>query len=89
MKKIIQAIMVVPIAETIGKAFGRNTLMGTGAAIVASRFVMRSFGGMLAVGILAGGLNYFQNKADEPTLNPTSPKKAAKKSGSSDDASGD
>lgn len=65
MKKIIQTIMVVPISETIGKAFGRNTLLGTGAAIVTARFVLRSFSSMVAFGILAGGLNYIQKKANE------------------------
>jgi hypothetical protein len=75
MKKVIQTIMVVPISETIGKAFGSNTLLGTGAAIVAARFVLRSFGGMVALGVLAGGLNYVQRRmeieraaaSDEPT----------------------
>ena len=62
MNKIIQTIMVVPISETIGKAFGRNTLLGTGAAIVTARFVLRSFSGMLALGALAGGLNYLQRQ---------------------------
>jgi len=64
MKKIIQTIMVVPISETIAKAFGRNTLLGTGAAIVAARFALGSFGGMLVTGALAGGLNYLQRKVD-------------------------
>jgi hypothetical protein len=64
MKKVIQTIMVVPISETIGKTFGSNTLLGTGAAIVAARFVLRSFGGMLALGVLAGGLNYVQRRLE-------------------------
>ena len=84
MKKIIQTIMVVPISETIGKAFGRNTLLGTGAAIVTARFVLRSFGGMLALGALAGGLNYLQNKADQPGAGPKANK--ATKAKSPDDA---
>jgi hypothetical protein len=64
MKQVIQTIMVVPISETIAKAFGRNTLLGTGAAIVTARFVLRSFPGMLALGALAGCLNYLQQKRE-------------------------
>lgn len=80
MKKVIQTIMVVPISETIGKAFGGNTMLGTGVAIVAARFALRSFGGMLALGVLAGGLNYLQRKVDSgKSLGPVAAKDQAKR----------
>ncbi len=60
--KFLQTAMVVPISESIGRAFGGKTLLGTGAAIVAARLVMRSFPGMIALGIVAGGLNYLNKK---------------------------
>jgi hypothetical protein len=62
MKKMIQAFVAVPISEAIGRAFGGNTMLGTGAALVTARLVMRSFPGMLVLGAVAGGLNYMQAK---------------------------
>lgn len=66
MKNAIQTFMAIPISETIGRAFGSDTLLGTGATIVTARFVLRSFAGMLALGALAGGLRYMQHKRAEP-----------------------
>ena len=80
MKKVIQTIMVVPISETIGKAFGGNTMLGTGAAIVAARFALRSFGGMLVLGAVAGGLNFVQRKIDQDRANNTARTGASKSS---------
>jgi hypothetical protein len=62
MKKLLQAFLAVPISESIGRAFGANTMLGTGAALVTARFVLRSFPGMIALGIVAGGLNYLHAK---------------------------
>jgi hypothetical protein len=62
MRKLLQAFLAVPISESIGRAFGANTMLGTGAALVTARFVLRSFPGMIALGIVAGGLNYLHSK---------------------------
>ena len=62
MKKMIQAFVAVPISESIGRTFGGNTLVGTGAALLTARLVMRSFPSMLVLGAIAGGLNYIQAK---------------------------
>jgi|GEM_PF-1901276 len=60
MKKVIQAIMAVPISDTIGKSFGKDNLLGTGVALVSARVVLRSFFGMVVLGVVAGGLHYLQ-----------------------------
>ena len=62
MNKMIQAFVAVPISDAIGRAFGGNTMLGTGAALVTARVVMRSFPGMLLLGVIAGGLNYMHTK---------------------------
>jgi hypothetical protein len=67
MKNAIQTVMAIPISETIGRAFGSDTMLGTGATIVTARFVLRSFAGMLALGALAGGLRYMQHRKADPT----------------------
>lgn len=81
MKKVIQAIMAVPISDTIGKSFGKDNLLGTGIALVSARVVLRSFFGMVVLGVVAGGLHYLQqHEGDEgkakpapsPPTNPTS-----------------
>ena len=80
MKNAVQAFMAIPISETIGRAFGSDTLLGTGATIVTARFVLRSFAGMLALGALAGGLKYIQHKkADAAGHQPDEPRKARRK----------
>jgi energy-converting hydrogenase Eha subunit A len=65
MKQVIQAIMAVPISDTIGKTFGNNSLLATGATIVTARVVLRSFFGMVVLGALAGGIQYLQKKHAE------------------------
>jgi hypothetical protein len=62
MTKMMQAFVAVPISEAIGRAFGGNTMLGVGAALVTARLVMRSFPGMLLLGVVAGGLNYMHIK---------------------------
>lgn len=62
MTKMIQAFVAVPISEAIGRAFGGNTMLGVGAALVTGRLVMRSFPGMLLLGVVAGGLNYMHTR---------------------------
>jgi uncharacterized membrane protein len=62
MAKVIQAFMAVPISQAIGKAFGADTLLGMGAAVVTARIVMRSFPAMVVLGIVAGTLNHMRDK---------------------------
>jgi len=72
-KKLIQTLVAVPISETIGRSFGTNTTLGTGATLLSARVVMRSFRGMLLLGAIAGALNYIQVKkteAADETLHP-------------------
>lgn len=64
MKKLIQSIMAIPIAERIGKAFGNKSFLGAGAEIVSARLVLRSFGAMLALGAVAGSLSWLAGKKD-------------------------
>jgi hypothetical protein len=73
MKKLLQAFLAVPISESIGRAFGANTMLGTGAALVTARFVLRSFPGMIALGIVAGGLNYAKDGAAKPASEDKTP----------------
>jgi hypothetical protein len=76
MKKILQAFMAVPISDSIGRAFGANTMLGAGAALVTARFVMRSFPGMIVLGVIAGTLNYARQKQEQdaavPAIKPVS-----------------
>lgn len=62
MKKLIQSIMAIPIAAQIGKAFGRKSLLGTGAEVVTTKLVLRSFGAMLALGAFAGGVSWLTGR---------------------------
>jgi len=74
MKKMIQAFVAVPISEAIGRTFGANTMLGTGATLLTARLVMRSFPGMLVLGAVAGGLNYLQaRKISNAHENPDTP----------------
>lgn len=66
MKKLIQSIMAIPIAERIGRAFGQRSLLGTGAEVVTTKLVLRSFGAMLALGAVASGISWFAGKSARP-----------------------
>jgi len=37
MTKMMQAFVAVPISEAIGRAFGGNTMLGVGAALVTEK----------------------------------------------------
>lgn len=63
MKKLIQSIMAIPIAAQIGKAFGRKSLLSTGAELVTTKLVLRSFGAMLALGAFAGGVSWLTGRS--------------------------
>lgn len=79
MKKAIQALLAVPISDEIGKSFGERSLLGTGAALLSARVVLRSFAGMLALGLLAGGLRYWQRGAPDASEEAKGGKKKGKK----------
>lgn len=62
MKKLIQTVMAIPIAEQIGKVFRRKSLLGTASEVVTAKLVLRSFGAMLALGAVAGGVSWFAGR---------------------------
>ena len=75
MKKAIQAIMVVPISETIGRAVGGNRWLGTGVAMVVTRLALRSFCGMVVLAVAAGAINLLERRRARPPLKvPASPR---------------
>lgn len=78
MKTAIQTIMAIPISETIGNAFGANKALGAGAALLTTRFALRSFSGMLVLGAVALGLKYRQRQ--QAQANAALARKAKKQS---------
>ncbi len=59
MKKLVQTIMAIPLAVQIGKVFGRKSLLATASEVVNTKLVLRSFGAVLALGAVTGGVSWF------------------------------
>ena len=58
-----QQVLATPIASKIGEAFENNPLLASAAAFVTTRVALRSFAGILALGLVAGSLLYLQHSS--------------------------
>ncbi|MFM9934564.1 MAG: hypothetical protein ACKVOL_00030 [Novosphingobium sp.] len=56
----VQDIATMPIAGKISEMFEHNPLLTSAAAFVTTRIALRSLIGVLALGLVAGGLIYLQ-----------------------------
>ncbi|WP_298191275.1 hypothetical protein [Novosphingobium sp.] len=61
----ICSALATPIAAKITEALENNPLLASAAAFATTRIALRSLTGLLAVGLVAGGLIYVQqNRSD-------------------------
>jgi hypothetical protein len=79
----IRSALATPIAERITEAFEDNRLLASAAAFATTRIALRSLTGLVAVGLIAGGLIYMQQNRsasldDARKLARKAKKKAAK-----------
>ncbi|WP_298164021.1 hypothetical protein [Novosphingobium sp.] len=79
----IRTAMATPIAARITEAFEDNPLLASAAAFATTRIALRSLTGLVAVGLIAGGLIYVQQNRsasldDARRLARKAKKKAAK-----------
>ena len=56
----IRSALETQLAERIGDVFENNPLLASAAAFATTRIALRSLSGLMAVGVIAGGLLYFQ-----------------------------
>lgn len=60
MSEGIRSSLATPIAARITEALEHNPLLASAAAFATTRIALRSLTGLLAVGLIAGGLIYVQ-----------------------------
>ncbi|WP_298189430.1 hypothetical protein [Novosphingobium sp.] len=56
----IRSALETPFAERIGDVFENSPLLASVAAFATTRIALRSLSGLVAVGLIAGGLLYIQ-----------------------------
>jgi hypothetical protein len=79
----IRSALATPLAERIGEALENNPLLASVAAFATTQIALRSLSGLVAVGLIAGGLLYLQQNRtasleDARRLARKAKKKAAK-----------
>ncbi|WP_421839086.1 hypothetical protein [Novosphingobium sp.] len=79
----IRSALATPIAARITEALENNPLLASAAAFATTRIALRSLAGLVAVGLIAGGLIYVQQNRstsldDARRLARKAKKKAAK-----------